>query len=315
MTLIYGTAIGDISHIPIIAGPTASGKTELSLALANRLDSDIFSCDSMQIYKGMDIGTAKADASDRETFTHKLIDIIEPISTFSVADYIQLAYVEIKQSLQHGKLPIFCGGTGQYISALYEGIAFSEICISEDVRQEVIHLYESDDGISAYEELRRVDPESAEKIHPNNAKRVIRALEFFRESQMPISQHNANSKKDGPRYPFKVFVLDVDRILLYERIDLRVDKMLLGGLLDEVRNLIDIYGELSVTASQAIGYKEIISHFNGEISLDAAINLIKQRSRNYAKRQLTWYKKIPNAIWIKPDQIEIVLDSICLDFA
>lgn len=315
MTLMYGTAIGDISHIPIIAGPTASGKTSLSLALAQRIDSEILSCDSMQIYTGMDIGTAKANASEMETVSHKLIDIIEPTSTFSVADYVQLAYVEIKKTLQKGKLPIFCGGTGQYISALYEGISFSSIAISESVRQEVIQLYESDNGKTAYEELCRVDPESAEKIHPNNAKRVIRALEFFLESQIPISVHNANSKNNGPRYPFKVFVIDVDRMILYQRIDSRVDQMIQNGLLDEVRKLIDHYGELSITASQAIGYKEIISHFNGEISLAAAIDLIKQRSRNYAKRQITWYKKIPNAVWIKPDQLEVLIDSICLDFA
>ena len=315
MTLMYGTSIGDISHIPIIAGPTASGKTSLSLALAQRIDSDILSCDSMQIYKEMNIGTAKADAEERAKVTHKLIDIVEPTSSFSVADYMQLAYAEIKQSLSNGKLPIFCGGTGQYISALYEGISFSEIEISDEVRRAVIKFYESDDGKSAYEELCRVDPDSADKIHPNNAKRVIRALEFFRQSQVPISQHNAISKKDGPRYPFKVFVIDIDRILLYERIDARVDKMLTLGLVEEVRALLDRYGELSITASQAIGYKEIISHFNGEMSLESAVNLIKQRSRNYAKRQMTWYRKIPNAIWVKPDQLENILDSICLDFA
>lgn len=315
MTILYSTPVGDITHIPIIAGPTAVGKSATAMELAHLTSGNIFSCDAMQIYSDMNIGTAKASQSDREEIPHQLIDILRPNETYSVAQYIKTAYQQISDTLNDCVLPVFCGGTGQYISALYEGIEYVPIEISEPVRATVSEIIRIDNGATAYNQLKKVDPESAEKIHPNNIKRIGRALEVFHESQIPLSQFKAQSKRNGPKYPFKVFVLDMDRDILYQRINDRVDEMIDAGLEEEVRHLIKKYPDISITASQAIGYKEMIEYFQDKLSYDAVIDLIKQRTRNYAKRQYTWFRKIPGAIWIRPYDTDTVIRSITLNWA
>jgi tRNA dimethylallyltransferase len=307
--------IGQISHIPIICGPTAVGKSALAMNLCKELSADLVSMDSMQIYRGMDIGTAKPSKADREEVVHHLIDIIDTDQLFSVASYLEHAYIVIENLLKTETLPVFCGGTGQYATSLFEGIEYSPITVLPEVRQEITELYNLDHGDSAYRELLRVDPESAEKIHPNNAKRVIRALEVFRQSNQTLSEYRDRSLLKGPRYPFKVFVVNIPRENLYQRIDRRVDEMISQGLEQEVSDLLTNGALTGSTAIQAIGYKEFTEYYNGLRSYSDTVSLIKQRTRNYAKRQLTWFKAIKEAIWITPEDKDVIIDSITLDYA
>lgn len=315
MTAILSLPIGEISHIPIICGPTASGKSNLAISLCKLLSGELLSMDSMQIYRGMDIGTAKSTTEEREEVPHHLLDIADPHEIFSVATYLEHAYDVIQQVLSREALPVFCGGTGQYASALAEGIDFAPVTISNEVKNEVYELFSKDNGISAYRELERIDPESASAIHPNNSKRVIRALEVYRQSNQTLSSFRQSSKALGPKYPFQVFVIDIPREELYVRIDDRVDKMLESGLQDEVLCLKNMGVDLTMNSMQAIGYKEFMEFFDNVRSYEDTVSLIKQRTRNYAKRQITWYKKIKDAIWISPQDIETIIDSITLDYA
>lgn len=315
MTAILSLPIGEISHIPIICGPTASGKSSLAIKLCKMLNGELLSMDSMQIYRGMDIGTAKSGTSDQQEVPHHLIDIVDPSELFSVATYLEYAYKAIQNVLRREALPVFCGGTGQYASALAEGIDFAPVSISSDVKDAVHELFSIDNGVSAYKELESVDPESASGIHPNNTKRVIRALEVYRESNQTLSSFRQSSKVSGPKYPFQVFVIDIPREELYIRIDDRVKKMLETGLQDEVMRLKDLGVDLNMTSMQAIGYKEFMEFFDHVRSYDETVSLIKQRTRNYAKRQITWYKKMKDVIWISPDDIETIIDSITLNYA
>jgi len=315
MTAILSLPVGEISHIPIICGPTASGKSNLAIKLCKTLNGELLSMDSMQIYRGMDIGTAKSGIADRQEVPHHLIDIADPSDMFSVATYLEHAYKVIQDVLRREGLPVFCGGTGQYATALAEGIDFAPVSISKDVKDAVHELFSIDNGVSAYKELERVDPESASAIHPNNTKRVIRALEVYRESKQTLSSFRQSSKISGPKYPFQVFVIDIPREELYIRIDDRVDKMLEEGLQDEVLHLKNMGVDLNMTSMQAIGYKEFLEFFDHVRSYDETVSLIKQRTRNYAKRQITWYKKMKDIIWISPDDIGTIIDSITLNYA
>lgn len=315
MTAILSLPIGEISHIPIICGPTASGKSSLAIKLCKFINGELLSMDSMQIYRGMDIGTAKSGTSDRQEVPHHLIDIADPSELFSVATYLEHAYQVIQDVLGREALPVFCGGTGQYASALAEGINFVPVSISSGVKDAVQELFSIDNGVSAYRELEHVDPESASGIHPNNAKRVIRALEVFRESNQTLSSFRQSSKVSGPKYPFQVFVIDIPREELYIRIDDRVEKMLEAGLQEEVMHLKDLGVDLYMNSMQAIGYKEFLEFFDHVRSYDETVSLIKQRTRNYAKRQITWYKKMKDVIWISPDDIGTIIDSITLNYA
>lgn len=306
---------GHYKSIPIICGPTASGKSSLAIKLCKMLNGELLSMDSMQIYRGMDIGTAKSGTSDQQEVPHHLIDIVDPSELFSVATYLEYAYKAIQNVLRREALPVFCGGTGQYASALAEGIDFAPVSISSDVKDAVHELFSIDNGVSAYKELESVDPESASGIHPNNTKRVIRALEVYRESNQTLSSFRQSSKVSGPKYPFQVFVIDIPREELYIRIDDRVKKMLETGLQDEVMRLKDLGVDLNMTSMQAIGYKEFMEFFDHVRSYDETVSLIKQRTRNYAKRQITWYKKMKDVIWISPDDIETIIDSITLNYA
>lgn len=315
MTAILSLPFGEISHIPIICGPTASGKSSLAINLCKMMSGELLSMDSMQIYRGMDIGTAKSGISEQQGIPHHLIDIADPSELFSVATYLEHAYEVTYEVLKRGALPVFCGGTGQYASALAEGIDFAPVLISQEVKDSVHELFLKDNGVSAYNELQRVDPESATNIHPNNTKRVIRALEVYRESNITLSSFREKSKISGPKYPFQVFVVNLPREELYIRIDDRVEKMLEAGLQKEVHRLKDIGVDHNLTSMQAIGYKEFLEYFDHVRSYDETVSLIKQRTRNYAKRQITWYKKIKDAIWISPEDIDTIVDSITLDYA
>ncbi|MBN1892816.1 MAG: tRNA (adenosine(37)-N6)-dimethylallyltransferase MiaA [Clostridiales bacterium] len=307
--------IGQISHIPIICGPTAAGKSNLAMNLCKELSADLVSMDSMQLYRGMDIGTAKPSLEEGKEVRHHLIDVVSPNESFSVSGYLKHAYLVIEQLLGDEILPVFCGGTGQYATSLFEGIEYSPITVIPEVRKEVTELYNLDNGATAYRELLRVDPKSAEKIHPNNAKRVIRALEVYRQSNQTLSEYRDHSLLRGPKYPFKVFVVNIPRDSLYKRINDRVDQMIENGLEQEVSKLLSSGVLTGPTATQAIGYKEFIDYFNGLRSYEETIMLIKQRSRNYAKRQLTWYRKMKETIWISPDDMDAVIDAITLDYA
>lgn len=278
-----------------LTGPTASGKTSLSLALAERLSAEIISLDSMQIYKGMDIGTAKATADERERIPHHLIDFLSPCETYSTESYRRDALMAAREISARGKLPLFVGGTGLYLDTLLRGEQSGVPESSKEYREELLSKIKNDADVHAlWERLRAVDPESAEKIHENNVRRVIRALEIYDTTGIPKSRLDEISRQRAKDIDILVIALDFNsREALYKRIDTRVDEMMVAGLLSEAKKL---YGEGLLdgnnTASQAIGYKELLSYIRGEGELSAAVELIKQSSRRYAKRQLTWFRHV-----------------------
>ncbi len=281
-----------------VTGPTASGKTALSVELAKRLNGEIISCDSMQIYKKMDIGTAKATKEEMQGVVHHLIDIISPCDSFSCADYTELAVKTADDILSRGKTPIFCGGTGLYLDSVLTATKLSDAPCDSALRESLSMLSPEE----LHKKLSSLDPISAESIHPNNVKRVIRAIEICLLTGKTKTEWDALSRTEGRRYNDTVIALDFkDRALLYKRIDRRVDIMLENGLADEVKSL-DCPEFRTSTASQAIGYKEILRYLDGLTDIDTAIEEIKQGSRNYAKRQLTWFRKNKNVHWIYPDE-------------
>ena len=291
--------------LPIIVGPTAGGKSALALAIAEEVGGEIVSCDSMQIYKRMNIGTAKPTEDELKRVRHHMIDIVEPWENFSCADYARLADDAITDIVSRGKTPIICGGTGLYLDALLRG-GLPEIADSdEEYRAELCALLEREGAEKLHKMLEDVDPESAEAIHMNNTNRVIRALEIFHTSGRKKSElDKENSRIDGKYEPLAVGLFYPDRSVLYERIDKRVDIMIEDGLLDEVR---DLEGEgvfeRSKNASGAIGYKELLGYLHGEMTLDEAVENLKTATRRYAKRQCTWFfaKDYVNKIEINPE--------------
>ena len=277
--------------LPIVVGPTASGKSALALAIAEECGGEIVSCDSMQIYKRMNIGTAKPTEEEMSRVRHHMIDIVEPWENFSCADYARLAGEAIDDIIARGKTPIICGGTGLYLDALLRG-GLPEIADSDEVyRAELCALLEREGAERLHKMLEDVDPESAESIHMNNTKRVIRALEIYHTSGRKKSElDKENNRIDGKYEPLAVGLFYPDRSVLYERINKRVDIMISDGLLDEVRAL-EAEGvfERSKTASGAIGYKELLGYLHGEMSLEDAVENLKMATRRYAKRQCTWF--------------------------
>jgi tRNA dimethylallyltransferase len=287
-----------------IVGPTAVGKTSLSVRLAKKYNGEIISCDSMQIYKGMDIGTAKVTVEEMEGVAHHLIDIIEPWESFSCADYAKAAKDIIEDISKRGKTPIFCGGTGLYLDSVLEISSFGETYADEEYRHS-LECFAKENGAEAlHNMLKEIDPESAEAIHYNNVKRVIRALEIYKCTGKPKSVIDRENKKVPPPYESKVFFLTCeDKELLYSRIEKRVDIMMEVGLLDEVKRLYDTGRfESSATASSAIGYKELIPYLKGEDTLGSCVAQLKLSTRHYAKRQLTWFKKKNNYITVYVDK-------------
>ena len=295
-----------------ICGPTASGKTALSVALAQQLHTEIISADSMQIYRGMDIGTAKPTEAERCGVPHHLLDICDPGEPFSVARYVELADAAAQDILRRGMIPVVAGGTGLYMDALIECSTFTGDETDLSIREKYQRMAAEQGNIAVHECLRRVDPEGAARLHPNNLKRVIRALEVYEQTGMTLDASNRLHRRPAPKYQaIKIGVCPAERQVLYERIDKRVDQMLADGLLDETRRLLE-RGALAGTAAQAIGYKELLGFLQGEQPLDECVALLKQRSRNYAKRQLTWLKRDDNIHWIyynRGEELPLVLQE------
>lgn len=284
--------------IPLVAvvGPTASGKSRLAVALAREKNGEILSCDSMQIYKELSVATAKPTQKEMDGIPHHLIDFLPVGEEFSLCEYLNQAKSRIGEILQRGNLPIVCGGTGLYFSSLLD-----DVKLSDEERDPVLRQsFETKSSDELHEMLRAVDFESAEKLHPNNRGRIIRALEVYHKTGIPISEHQKRSKLHPSPYHAAVIGLDFkDRAKLYERIELRVDAMLKDGLVEEVGSVWE--GPVSKTASQAIGYKELVLYLEGRLSLQEAVALIKQETRRYAKRQLTWFRRDKRIHWIYLD--------------
>ena len=288
----------------ILTGPTAVGKTALSIRLAKALDGEIVSADSMQVYRHMDIGSAKITAQEMEGVPHHLIDVLDPWEEFNVAAFQKMALQAMEGIYARGHLPIITGGTGFYIQALLYGVEFEEDPEDSPVRRELYDLARREGERAPqvlHAMLAQVDPESASAIHPNNVKRVIRAIEYFRLTGTPISRHNAAMRKKEADYHFLYYVLTMDRERLYGRIDKRVDQMLSQGLVEEVSRLRTMGCCRGQTAMQGLGYKEILDYLDGKCSLDEAVYVLKRDTRHFAKRQLTWFKRERDVRWLNLD--------------
>lgn len=303
-----------MNQVIVIVGPTASGKTSLSIELAKRCNGEIISVDSMQIYKHMDIGTAKPTLEEMQGIKHYLIDEILPNEEFNVVRFNELANKYIEEIIEKGKQPILVGGTGLYISSLINNIIFSESECDWELREALKKEAEELGPQSIHDKLRLVDVQAADNIHPNNVKRVIRALEVYYQTLKPISYHNEISRGVPSKYNFVLIGLTMDRQRLYERIDKRVDIMLQNGLVDEVKKLIILGYSNAIISMQGIGYKEILAYIYHEKTLDEVVEIIKRDSRRYAKRQITWFKKIKEIKWFSLDNLgntnNIVEDAI-----
>ena len=285
-------------QIITIAGPTASGKTALSIQLAKEMDGEIVSCDSMQVYKDMDIGTAKPTLEEQAGIPHHMLSVAEPWEDFSVSRYCAMADPIVEDILRRGKSPIIVGGTGLYMDALIRGNAFAP-CPSTGRREELEALAASQGIEAVIERLRAVDPGSAARLHPSDQKRIVRAMEVYLETGMTITEHNRKTQEIPPKYhPIRFTLTDRQRQTLYDRIDRRVDAMVEAGLIDEIQGLLARGIPEKCTAMQAIGYKEFVAALHGACSLEEAAGQVKQSSRRYAKRQLTWFRRNPENIWL-----------------
>ena len=285
----------------VVGGPTASGKTALAIELAKALDGEIVSADSMQIYKYMDIGTAKPTTDELKECPHHLIGFREPDCDFSVADYTELAHKTIADITARGKVAIMCGGTGLYINSVVNDVDFGEYENDYELRKSLDELAKKDGAGVLLDMLAEFDPVSAKRLHPNNIKRIIRAIEFYKVSGVPISEHQERTKLKESRYDATMFLINHNREVLYDRINRRVDIMISDGLVDEVRSIMNMGYSRDLNSMQGIGYKEMIAYLEGEISLADAIDMIKQNSRRYAKRQLTWFRRDGRINMLSPD--------------
>lgn len=298
----------------ILTGPTAVGKTKASIGLAKAVDGEIISADSMQVYRHMDIGSAKIKPEEMEGIPHHLIDVLEPDDEFHVVKFQELAKKAMREIWERGHIPIVTGGTGFYIQALLYDIDFDEN-EKEDACRKELEAYAREHGAEAlHEKLALVDPASAEMIHPNNIKRVIRALEFYEQTGKRISEHNETQRQRESPYAFAYFVLTDDRTHLYERINRRVDQMIEEGLVNEVQALKDKGYTKQLVSMQGLGYKEILDYLDGNCTLEEAIYTIKRDTRHFAKRQLTWFKRERDVIWINKQSFgydaEQILDEM-----
>lgn len=298
----------------LIAGPTASGKTKTSVALAKAIGGEIISADSMQIYKGMDIGTAKVKPEEMDGVPHYMIDEWEATNPCSVAAFKLRVNQYIEAIYAKGKIPIIVGGTGFYINAILYDTQFEETESDTTLREQLALRAEKEGADALYKDLCEVDPEAAKQIHPNNVKRVIRALEYYKQTGCPISAHNEKEKtkrlvNESP-YDYTFFALNMARPLLYERINQRIDLMMEEGLLQEVKSFYDAGLSEDLPSMKAIGYKEFFPYFRGEESLEACIEQLKQNTRRYAKRQMTWFKHQANPIFIDVDQYQFNTEEI-----
>ena len=284
--------------VVVIVGPTASGKTKLSIELAKKINGEIISSDSMQIYKEMDIGTAKVTKEEMQGINHYLVDFVSPDARYTVSDFKKDSEKSIKEIISKGKIPIVVGGTGLYINSLIYGIEYQDMKFDEQYRNKLIQIAETEEGLKKlYEQAYKIDPEATEKISQNDKKRIIRILEIYKSTGKTKTEQEILSRLNGVHYDSKVFGITMERGKLYERINHRVDVMIEQGLEDEVRKLISKYSEFP-TSMQGLGYKEVVQYFNGELSRVEMIEKIKQESRRYAKRQLTWFRKNKEIIWL-----------------
>lgn len=297
----------------VIAGPTASGKTRLAIDVAKQFNGEIVSADSMQIYKYMNIGTAKPTAAERAECTHHLIDFVEPDAEFSVADYTALAHKVIADITSRGRLAVMCGGTGLYIDSVVNDVPFGEQDTDYEMRKELNDLAEREGGERLLEILAEFDPVSAQRLHPNNLRRIIRAIEFYRTTGVPISEHQEMTKRIESRYEPVMFCINHTRDILYERINIRVDMMLEEGLADEVKSLMDMGYTKNMNSMKGIGYKEMMTYLNGECTLDEAVEAVKQGTRRYAKRQLTWFRRDKRIISLAPEKAWLAASQVISD--
>lgn len=286
----------------ILTGPTAVGKTSLSLSLAKELDGEIVSADSMQVYRYMDIGTAKIREEERQGIPHHLIDVLDPWEDFNVVRFQEMAREALEEIWERGHIPIVTGGTGFYIQALLYDIHFTENNEDSSLRKDLENYARENGAEALHSRLAEVDEKAASQIHFNNVKRVIRALEFYYQTGKKMSEHNEEERKRTSPYDFKYFVLNDDREHLYAGINRRVDLMMEEGLVEEVRKLKEMGCDSAMVSMQGLGYKEILSHLEGEYTLDEAVYKIKRDTRHFAKRQITWFKRERDVIWLhKPD--------------
>ena len=304
----------DKPKVIVICGPTASGKTALSIELAKKINGEIISCDSMQIYKDMNIGTAKITREETQGIKHYLIDFVEPDKRYSVADFKKDAESAIEEILSKEKIPIVVGGTGLYVDSLIYGIEYQNIKLDKEYREQLEQIANEKGLDVLYEKAKQIDEIAMRKISPNDKKRILRVLEIYKATGKNKTQQEIESRKNEVKYSFKVFTLNMDRDLLYDRINKRVDIMIEKGLIDEVRNIIQKYNEFP-TAMQGLGYKEVVEYLEGKCSKEEMIEKIKMETRRYAKRQLTWFRKNKQTIWLdalkaKEDNIQFILKNI-----
>ena len=293
-----------MKRIAAVVGPTASGKTVLAVALAKQFNGEVVSADSMQIYRKLNIGTAKPTAEEMQGVPHHMLDVADPGESYSVSRYEKEATACVEDILSRGKLPIVCGGTGLYVDALIRGGGFLESGVDSGLRAQLEEEWDARGGEAMLQQLASFDPDSAARLHLNDKKRIIRAVEVYLQTGITITAHNARTAALPPRYDAVMIGLRTEpRQILYSRIDRRVTKMLDAGLEQEARQLLES-GDLAGTAAQAIGYKEMLAYFRGEATLEQAADLIRQKSRNYAKRQLTWFQRDDRVHWITYNQPE-----------
>ena len=300
-----------MQKIIVICGPTASGKTDLSIKLAKKIGGEIISADSMQIYSELDIGTAKATKEEMQGIEHYLISKVNPTTRYSVSQYKKDAEEAIKKVINKDRIPIIVGGTGLYINSLIYGIDYPDMETDLDYRKQLEEKVEKEGLESLYNEACKIDENAIKKISPNDKKRILRVLEIYHQTGKTKTELEIESRKSMPKYDYKVFILNIERDILYARINKRVDLMVEKGLKEEVEILYKKYNKDIPTALQAIGYKEMIEHIEGKYNLEQTIEKIKMESRRYAKRQITWFKKIKDAIWLNGlDNVEKNIDII-----
>ncbi len=295
-------------RVIVIVGPTASGKTSASIELAEKINGEIISADSMQIYKEMNIGTAKPTLEEMNGIKHYMFDVVAPDETFNVTKYVEKAIECVKEIVSKGKIPIIVGGTGLYVSTLINGIEFCEVNEDPNYRKEMTELAEEKGNHYLHEMLEKIDPEAAKNIDANNVRRVIRALEIYKVTGKTKTLLDKESRKEVP-FDYKLYGIETNREVLYDRINKRVDKMLEDGLIDEVKELLEKY-TFSSTAIQGLGYKEVKEYLDGKLSYDEMAEKLKMETRRYAKRQLTWFRREKAIMWCKLDEI---VDRILLD--
>ena len=299
----------------VIAGPTASGKTALSIELAKKLNGEIISADSMQVYKDMNIGTAKITEEEAQGIKHYLIDVISPDERYTVSNFKNDSEKIILDILTRGKFPIIVGGTGLYIDSLIYGIEYQEMEFDEKYREELMKIAETEEGLEIlYNRAKEIDEEAMKKISKNDKKRIVRVLEIFKATGKNKTEQERLSRINGVKYDYKVFAISRDREILYDRINKRVDIMIEQGLIEEVRNIYEKYSKFP-TAMQGLGYKEVVEYLKGNYTKQEMIDLIKKETRNYAKRQLTWFRKNKDIVWLDADKgiqnnIDIILEGI-----